>query len=405
MEKHSFGPMARLSHVGKGNNESGCNPHVRPIHETSTYTFDTVEDGEDIFSGKKKKDAYGRISSPNFRDLEEGLCILEEGESAQVFDSGMSAIKVLTQSLLKSGDEIVAHHSLYGGTFLLFKDYLNFGITIKSVDTRNAMSVCEAVSSKTKMVYLETPSNPTLDICDFEEVKKLLLVAGYDDILVAVDNTFATPCNQRPLACGADVVIESLTKYINGYGNAIGGAFITSQEIMDRIWSRYNGSGGMIAPVVASRILNNMVSVYKRVAQHNINALNIAGYLQGHPMVSKVHYPGLVTHPNHDVAVRLMNKGYGGVVSFELKDEAKVRPFLNKLAQDRKDKEGGITLAISLGNVDTLICCPALSVHLKVPKAERLVQGITDGLIRLAVGTEEVDYIKYSLDRGFEAIT
>ena len=226
-----------------------------------------------------------------------------------------------------------------------------------------------------------------------------------DDIIVMVDNTFATPCNQRPLTRGADIVIHSLTKYICGSGKYIGGGIVTSPELMKTIWERYHGSGGMMDPETAANITVNMMSIYDRIQRHNDNASKIAIWLKNKQPVAKVYYPGLFNHPNHDVAARLMS-GFGGMISFRLSstDSSKTVAFLNQLANDEKSGEGIITLSVSLGLVDTLICCPALSTHLKVPPEERLAQEITDDLIRLSVGTENVEDIIYSLERGFEAI-
>lgn len=404
---HSFSKINQLIHGRQGNKDLESRSHAFPIYQTSTFRFDTVEQGMEIFSGTTKYDAYSRISNPNHRFLEESLSVVEEGETAQVFDSGMTAIKVALFSLLKSGDEVVAHRNLYGGTTRFLNDLHNFGIKITFVDACQNKNIINRLTQKTKIVFLETPSNPVMDICDFERLKVTMETIGRGDILIIVDNTFASPCNQKPLTKGADISIQSLTKYINGFGNATGGAIITSSKIMERIWERYHGSGGMMEPEVAQRIALNMITLPDRMKRHNQNGYDIAsGFLKSQPMVQKIYYPGLFDHPNYKIAERLMT-GFSGIISFELNDVGghKTKTFLNKLAQDHKDGEGIITLAVSLGCVDTLICCPALSTHYSLPREERLAQGISDNLIRLSVGIENVDDIIYSLKRGFRAIS
>ncbi len=404
--KHRFSSVGQLIHGHQGYRGPESRSHAFPLYQTSTFRFDTVEQGMEIFAGTTQYDAYSRISNPNYRFLEESLCIMEDGETAQIFDSGMSAIKVTLLSLLKSGDEVIAHRNLYGGTVRLLKEIHNFGIETKFVDARQIKNILEELTPATKMVFLETPSNPAMDICDFERTKTVLEQAGINDVLVAVDNTFASPYNQKPLRKRADISIQSLTKYINGFGNATGGAVITSSKIMEKMWERYNGSGGMMEPAIAQRIAMNMITLPDRMEKHNRNGYHIAtGFLKNHPLVQKVYYPGLPEHPNNDVARRLM-AGFGGMISFELNDPdgSKTKIFLNKLAQDQRDEEGIITLAVSLGCVDSLICCPALSTHYSLPREERLAQGISDNLIRLSVGIENEDDILYSLERGFQAI-
>lgn len=396
--------MTQLIH-GKGANpdEVGSRAHAFPIFQTSTFRFKNAEEGARIFEGKVHQDAYSRVSNPNHRLLEERLCILEGGQAAQVFDSGMSAIKTLLLSLVDQRDEIIAHRNLYGGTYGFLKDLQRFGIKVIFVDARDPENVDKVLSVWTKLIFLETPTNPTLEICDFKTVKELACKQGRSDVLVVVDNTFATPVNQRPLLNGADVVIQSMTKYINGFGTHTGGAIISSEQVMARIWERFNASGGMMDPEVASRITTNMLTLYDRMKRHNQNGGTVAGSLLRHPQVNKVYYPGLPSHPGHDLAKRLMTD-FGGMVSFELKDEKKAEKFLDELAQNREEGKGIITQAVSLGSVDTLVCSPALSTHHKIPSAERAAVGIRDGLIRLSVGIENVEDIIYSLDRAFQAI-
>jgi len=407
---HVFGPMTRLIHGWfdkPKQDHSFQRSHVHPVVQTSTFRYKNVEEGANIFSGSALHDAYSRISNPNHRELEERLCILEDGEAAQVFDSGMSAIKVAIQSLVKSGDHIIAHKNLYGGTLGFLEDMINFGIITTFVDTRSTRNVINSLRPETKIVLLESPSNPMLDICDFKEIS-LYVHKVNTNIIVVVDSTFGTPVNQKPLKHDVDIVIHSLTKYLNGFGTYIGGALITSQKLMDRIWERYHGSGGMMDPRVASDVTHNMFTIYDRMKRHNKNAEIVVSYLlrrRDNYGMTRVYYPKFsqLYSSDHNKAIELMS-GYGGMISFELGDESKTAHFLNKLSEDQDKGLGIISQAVSLGSVDTLICCPARSTHLNTPRDKRLAQGLTDHLIRLSVGTEDVEDIIYSLDRGFETI-
>lgn len=405
---HQFGPRTRLIHGNPGFDHGEFRSHAFPIFQTSTFRFDSVEEGEEIFSGTAMCDAYSRISNPDFRFLETHLRVMEEGESAQVFDSGMSAIKTTLEGFVNSGDHIVAHRNLYGGTYKLLKKFeRKWNVNTTFVDARYIPNVISAITKNTKAVFLESPSNPVLDVCDFEEISAMVHFVN-PDIVVIVDGTFATPYNQKPLTHGVDVVVHSLTKYLDGSGFFIGGAVVTSKKLMEKIWETHDGSG-MMAPLIAVLLAHNTVSTEDRVKRHNENAEKIVHhfYMHKEDLFHKIYYPGLRNHPNHDVAKKLMT-GFGGIISFELKDDengSRTRSFLNKLSMDYRTGEGIIPQMVSLGTVDTLICCPALSTHRKVPREERLAQGITDNLIRLSVGTEDVEDIIYSLERGFQAIS
>lgn len=382
--------------------------HSMPIVQTSTFSFDSIKQAQGVFSETDQRhEAYTRLSNPNHRKLEESLCVLEDGEAAQVFDSGMTATKVLLESLTEQGDHIIAHRNLYGGTYNLFKKWRKFGVSVSFVDARDVDNVLLGVypyTTKIKMIFLESPSNPSLDICDFKTIKEKLIRMDRSDTLVVVDNTFATPCNQQPLKHGADIVVHSLTKYINGYGTHIGGAIITFSHIMKRIWDGWGASGGMMDPSVAWGISNNLISLPDRMKRHNENGKIVAEHLLRHPKVEKVNYPGFRNHPNYKVAIKLMT-GFGGMVSFELKgDQETTQRFLDKLAIDSRNGDGVVTLAVSLGTVDSLIICPALTTHFSVPREERLEQGISDNLIRMSVGTENIQDILDSLERGFSVI-
>lgn len=404
---HQFGPRTKLIHTSSEASHGQFYPHVFPIFQTSTFGFESVEELLQTRTGQKKHDFYSRGSNPNHRPLEERLCDLEEGEAAQVFDSGMSAVRVAIMSFVKAGKHIIAHSNLYGGTMSLLKELQDFGVETTFVDTKYSPNVVQAIRPETAVVFLESPSNPMLDICDFSEISAFVHTIN-KDIVIILDNTFATPYNQKPLTWEVDIVVHSLTKYLNGSGQYIAGAIVTSQRLMDKIWEKYHVLGGVLEAEAAFRIAYNMTSAEDRMRRHNSNAEAIAYHLKLRRvgLIDKVYYPGLFTHPNHKVASHLMT-GFGGMVSFELVDPdgSKTRLFLNQLAKDCVNKEGVITLSVSLGTVDSLICCPAMSTHFEIPQEERLAQGITDNLIRLSVGTEDMEDIRYSLDRGFKAIS
>jgi len=407
VEEHNFGLRTRLIHGRLGVRDSErakYSSHVMPIWQTSTWKAKTVKEMRAMFSGKTRKDFYTRVSNPNSRKLEYLFCLLEEGEAAQVFNTGMAAIEVTVRNLTKMKDQIIAHRGLYGGTINFLKDMALFGISTTFVDARDFRNVLEAVTKFTRAVLLESPSNPMMDICDYERVKSELRKMGREDILVVVDNTFATPHNQRPLNNGADIVIHSATKYLNGYGNFMGGAVVTSRAIMERIWKRYSGSGAMDAEV-AARMTNNIIGIGDRMERHNKNGFAVATYLASCPWVSHVYYCGFPSHTNHDVAKRLMT-GFGGMVSFELAHpyKSKTETFIDKLAQDEREGKGIVSHCVSLGIIDTTICCPGQSTHLSVSEEEKLEQGINNDIVRLSVGTEDGPDIIYSLKRGSEAI-
>jgi len=407
-----WGPNTLLIHgnpTESSQDNSSVSGHLPPIFQTTAFKLPSVEMGRKIFTEGLKLDAYSRISNFDHRYLEERLAALENGEAAQVFGCGMGAIVTLFKTLLESKDEVIAHRNLYGGTYSELRDFERFGIKTKFVDARFPEKLFKKVTRKTRMVFLETPSNPCLDIIDFEEIKKQLVSIGREDILVVVDNTFATPYNQRPLDHGVDIVVHSLTKYLNGSGNYLGGAIVTSSAIMERIWERYGGFA-CIDPGVALNIANNMKSFHQRMAGHNMNGRKIATYLHRHDKIAEVLFPGLSYHRNQDVAQRLMRTrdgepGFGGMISFGVRGDGNgtIR-FLDKLEEDKNAGRGIITNCVSLGTVDTLICCPAMSTHATMSRRERLRQGITDGLIRISVGLEDVNDIAYSLERGFEEV-
>jgi len=414
-KKHEFGLQTKLIHAESRPCRCSSdvpNPHAEPIYRTTSWKFTSAEQIRKAFANEVKMDFYSRASNPNHRTLEKKLAILEGAEAVQTFNNGTMAIVVMLMKLLDAGDEIIAHKSLYGGTYQELKDLMrSSGKTVTFVDARNVENVLAAITPRTKLILIETPSNPTLDIIDFPRIKSRLLKMGREDILLAVDSTFATPYNLKPLLHGADLVIHSNTKYLNGFGVDLGGCIATSKAIYEKIWQRYTGFGCMNSEIAWQSSIS-LKTFCLRMERHNYNGACVASHLFYKDCVKKVYYPSLLDHPNHNVAARLMGPyahdglfRYGGMVSFEINGGTKeVEKFLNRLARDKERERGIITHCVSLGTVDTLVCCPALSTHYHVPKKERAIQGVSDTLIRLSVGIEDAEDIIDSLERGFEAI-
>lgn len=363
------------------------NAHVSPICQTSTFVFDDVREVEDVLSGKKKGYFYSRIKNPNQEELEGMIADLESAEAGLGFVSGMAAISSAIRTFVAAGDHVVCGNVLYGCTDELFANILpKFNIEFSFVDTKNPCDIKRAIKKNTKLIFIETPANPTLDLADIEAVANL---AKDRYKLLIVDNTFATPYNQKPLNLGADLVVHSLTKYLNGHGDVVGGAVAGRKSLIEILEKDATRSGECILPPHECFLVRRGIKTFPmRMRAHNYNALRLANFLERHPKVSKVLYPGLPSHSQYKLARSQMitpsgYPGFGGVLSFELKNEKKLKKFINYLVS-----HSFIKLAVSLGSVDTLVQVPALMTHAKILRDERLQKGITDGLIRLSVGIE-----------------
>ncbi len=363
-----------------------------PIYETSTFAFKDAEQGARRFAGAEEGYIYTRLGNPTTRALERSLAELEEGEDARACASGMAAINTAVLSLAKKGDQVITTDSLYGGTAKLFFDILpKFGVQFAVVDLSEPKNVEGAIRENTKIIYVETPSNPTMKLTD---IKIMSQIAKEHGIVTLVDNTFMSPYFQQPLKLGADVSIHSLTKYLSGHSDVIGGAIVTSKAIIGLIDPILKTTGATLGPFDAWLTLRGIKTLAVRMDRHNNNALKIATFLETHPKVEKVNYPGLQSHPQHELAKKQMT-GFGGVLSFELKGGLEAgRKLMNSVTL--------CTLAVSLGAVETLIEHPASMTHVIVPKEERLKTGITDSLVRLAVGIEDADDIISDLDQALE---
>lgn len=358
---------------------------IVPIYQTSTYVQSEL--------GKNQGYEYSRTGNPTRAALERNLAALERGEFGFAFASGMAAIHAVT-GLLKAGDVILAGRNLYGGTFRLFDQVLrNFGLTFSYVDTRQPENVERALRPETRLVFIETPTNPVMEITDIAAVSE---VAHRRGVLVAVDNTFVSPYFQRPLDQGADIVLHSTTKYLNGHSDGVGGAVILKdRDLAAKIQFFQNAAGAVLGPMDSWLVLRGVKTLAVRMRQHNENGLAVARHLESHPKVERVHYPGLPSHPQHELAKRQMT-GFGGMLSFETGSLENAGMLLKSVRL--------CSLAESLGGVETLISHPATMTHASVPEDERNRLGITPGLVRISAGIEEAEDIIADLDQALEKI-
>ena len=368
-----------------------------PIYQTSTFIFDSAEQGGRRFALEEAGYIYTRLGNPTTTVLENKIAVLEEGEAGVAMSSGMGAISSTLWTVLKAGDHIVTDKTLYGCTFALMNHGLTrFGVEVTFVDTSNLDEVKNAMKKNTRVVYLETPANPNLKIVDLEALSKL--AHTNPNTLVIVDNTFATPYMQKPLKLGADIVVHSVTKYINGHGDVIAGLVVTNKELADQI--RFVGlkdmTGAVLGPQDAYYIIRGMKTFEIRMERHCKNAKKVVEFLNKHSKIKRVYYPGLETHPGYEIAKKQM-KDFGAMISFELKGGFEAgKTLLNNLKL--------CSLAVSLGDTETLIQHPASMTHSPYTKEEREVAGITDGLVRLSVGLENVEDIIADLEQGLEKI-
>lgn len=381
----------RAIHVGEEPNlkDGGTGDVAMPIHLTSTYARAKVDTPTAGYE-------YSRTSNPTRDALERRLAALESAKYGVVFASGIGAESTIFLSLLKSGDHVVAFDDLYGGTRRLFTRVFreNFDIQISYVDARQIELVEKAIRDNTKLVWLETPTNPLLKLCD---IKKISEIAHNRNLIVVVDNTFMSPYFQQPLALGADIVMHSMTKYLNGHSDSVGGALMLSNDsIYEKLKFTQNAAGAILSPFDSFLILRGTKTLAVRMEAHQRNATKIAQYLQSHSRVNKVIYPGLESHPQHNLARKQMS-GFGGMLSFELDGDLKdAKMFVENLKY--------FSLAESLGGVESLIELPAIMTHASVPKEERERIGLADALIRISVGIENVNDLMEDLENAFRKI-
>lgn len=368
-----------------------------PIFQTSTFVFDSAEQGGKRFALEEPGYIYSRLGNPTTTVLEEKIAQLESGEAAVATSSGMGAISSVMWTILKAGDHIISDKTLYGCTFAFFSHGLSrFGIEVSFVDTADGEAVKKAMKPNTRAVYLETPANPNLKIVDIKAIAEI--AHTNPNTLVVVDNTFSTPYCQRPLELGADIVVHSATKYLNGHGDVIAGMVISRKDLVDQI--RLVGikdmTGSVLGPMEAYLIIRGMKTLEVRMRKHCENALKVAEFLEAHDKVAEVYFPGLKSHPGHEIAAKQMD-AFGGIMSFELKGGFEAgKILLNNLKL--------CSLAVSLGDTETLIQHPASMTHSPYTKEERMEAGITDGLVRLSVGLENIEDIIADLEYGLSKI-
>lgn len=391
--KKGFGTMS----IHTGNHKNPFGALAVPIYQTSTFVFDSAEQGGKRFALEEEGYIYSRLGNPTTAVFEEKVAALEGGEAAVATSSGIGAITSTLWTVLKAGDHVIADKTLYGCTFA----YLNhgiakYGVEVDFIDTSDLELVRKTMKPNTRVVYLETPANPNMKIVDIKAVAEI--AHTNPNTLVVVDNTFATPFCQKPLELGCDIVVHSVTKYLNGHGDVIAGVVIGKKDMMDqvRLVGVKDMTGAVLGPTEAFYIIRGMKTLELRMERHCANAMKVAEFLEKHPKVEKVYYPGLKSHEGHDIAAKQM-AAFGGIMAFELKGGFEAgKTLLNNVKM--------AALAVSLGDAETLIQHPASMTHSPYTKEERLAAGITDGLVRLSVGLENVEDIIADLEYGLDQI-
>ncbi len=370
--------------------------HVSPIYQTSTFVMPSTEEAIRLNQNQDQGFTYTRFGSPSAAELERKIAILEHAEAALAVGSGMAAISTSLLTVLKSGDHLIAGDVIYGCTFALITKVLtDLGIEITLVDTSDLSQVEAAIKPNTKCIYIETPANPTLRVSDIAGAAEIAHNIGAKLI---IDSTFASPYLQNPLDLGADIVVHSATKYLCGHGTVVAGVLAGSKELIDRArFPILQVFGAVISPFDAWLLMQGMKTLGMRMERHCSNAMKIAQFLEKHPQVEKVYYPGLPTHPTHEVAKKQMKNGFGGMMSVDVKGGIEA----GKILMDNLEV---VTLATSLGNIDSLIQHSPTMSHFDMTKEEREKVSINDGQVRLSIGAEDVDDLIADLDRGLKIV-
>ncbi len=375
------GIHTRVTHAGQNPDKTHGSVSI-PIYQTSTFKFESAEQGRKRFLGEESGYIYSRLGNPTIEALESALAELEHGYAALATSTGMAAITTMYFSLLNAGDHMIGSECMYGPARVVMEaEFSKKGIESDFVNTADLEAVKRLIKPNTKLIYVESPTNPTMEVTDIAECAK---IAHENDALMVVDNTFLSPVLQNPLDLGADVVIHSMTKFINGHTDVVAGAIICKeQSVYERIRSVLRSLGGTMDPNQAWLVLRGLRTLALRMEKAQDNAQKLAEFLDGHPAVDVVHYPGLPTHPQYALSQK-QTRGSGAVMSFELKGGYEAgEALMNKVSV--------ALLAVSLGGYESLIQHPASMTHASVPKKERIAAGISDGLIRLSVGCEDVE--------------
>lgn len=368
--------------------------HSTPIHATSSFVFDSAEQMQAIFAGEEKGNIYSRFTNPSVEEFQNKMAALEGMEACMATATGMAAVFTSLMSNLKQGDHVVASRAVFGSSFnILSSTLLEYGITVSYVDPIKPETWKDSVTERSKMFFMETPSNPGLSIIDIEVASKFCKEHG---LLLNIDNCFATPYIQQPGKWGADIVTHSATKFIDGQGRVMGGAVLGSKDIVDRAYQFVRRTGPSLSPFNAWVLSKSLETLAVRMDRHCSNALALANWLSSHEKVAKVNYPHLESHPQYAIAKKQMAQG-GGIVTFELKgDLAEGTSFLNNLKM--------LSLTANLGDSRTIASHPASTTHLRVPEEDRLKVGITNSLVRISVGLEHIDDIKEDINQSLDLV-
>ena len=384
---------SKCVHSGIGEYEHG--PVVPPIYQTSTFKFESADHGGSLFAGKQKGYIYSRMLNPTIEAMEDSVAALEGGYKALGCGSGMAAIHTVFAALLNAGDHVICSKSVYGPTNTLLATVMNrFNIETTFVNTSDTKKVEEALKPNTKVIYIETPGNPTLETTDLEKVSE---IAHKHNTLVVVDNTFMSPVLQQPIKFGVDIVVHSMTKFLNGHADVVAGVIVVKDdETYKHFRKTLNQLGGVIDPFNAFLVHRGLKTLALRMKKHSENAIVIAEFLESHPKIEWVRYPGLKSFPNYEVAQK-QHSAPGGMISFELKGGIEAgKKVMNSVELCQ--------LAVSLGGVETLIQHPPSMTHLTMGKEARESAGITDGLVRLSVGIENVDDLLDDLKQALDKV-
>jgi len=365
--------------------------HSEPIFPTSSFVFESAAHAAARFSGEEPGNIYARFTNPTVRTFEQRLAALEGGEACVATASGMSAILSTCMALLKTGDHVVSSQSVFGTTRVLFNNYMQrFGVDVDFVSLTDLGAWERAIRPETKLLFLETPSNPLTDIIDIQQIADL---AHQHGALLVVDNCFCTPALQLPLNLGADIVIHSATKYLDGQGRCVGGAVVGDADLVGKeVFGFLRTAGPTMSPFNAWTFLKGLETLSLRMNAHSSSALELARWLEAHPKIERVYYPGLESHPQHDLAKRQM-KGFGGIVSFDVAGG-------KEAGWKVVDATEVISITANLGDTKTTITHPATTTHGRLTPEEREAAGISDGLIRVSVGLESINDIRADLERG-----
>lgn len=389
--KRNFKPATLAVHAGARMDPS-TRAAVTPVYRTAAFAFDTVGEMAEAFEGRKERYIYTRYGNPTMAEAEARLAALEGAEGAVTFASGMAALTALFLSVARSGDHILAQQDLYGGTTTLLRGALaRAGVEVTFVPIAALASLRDHLRPGTRAVHVESPTNPTLRVVDIADVARQAREAG---VALIVDNTFATPVNQKPLSLGADFSVHSATKFLSGHGDLVAGAVAAGGEALERVRKLRRETGAVLDAEAAWILARSLRTLPLRVEAHNRNALRIAGHLENRADVAVVHYPGLESHAGHEIAARQMG-GFGGLLSFELVGgEAAARRFVEALEW--------IPLLPTLGCVETSVLVPAVSSHSMIPAEERRRAGVTDGLVRMSVGIEDAGDLIAEIDSALD---